>query len=49
VALKVLPEALVGDPDSNESISRFALSPDGKMLLVRGTQMRDAFLITNFW
>ena len=34
---------------SDESIFRFALSPDGKQLIiVRGTQIRDAFLISNF-
>jgi serine/threonine protein kinase/WD40 repeat protein len=41
------PEKITAYAD--ESIFRFALSPDGKqMLLVRGTQMRDAYLITNF-
>ena len=34
---------------SDESIFRFALSPDRKqMLMVRGTQIRDAYAITNF-
>jgi Tol biopolymer transport system component len=43
-----------GAPDkitsyTGEGIFRFAISPDGKQLaLVRGTQMRDAFLIGNF-
>lgn len=34
---------------TGESIFRFAISPDGKQLvLVRGTQTRDAFLISDF-
>jgi eukaryotic-like serine/threonine-protein kinase len=48
-------QRLAGGPpqrisDYNDlSIFRFAVSPDGKsILMVRGTQSRDAFLLTNF-
>ena len=41
------PEKITAYAD--ESIFRFALSPDGKqVILARGLQMRDAYLITNF-
>ena len=41
------PEKITAYAD--ESIFRFALSPDGKqVILARGLQMRDALLITNF-
>jgi Tol biopolymer transport system component len=34
---------------SDDSIFRFAISPDGKqILMVRGTQVRDAYLIKHF-
>ena len=41
------PEKITSYAD--ESIFRFAISPDGKhVLMVRGQQMRDAYLITGF-